>query len=197
MTNQFFSQIQYQVELLQAMMENSEIPSALEYAINLIVSSLLKDKPLLVAGNGGSAADALHISGELVGRFLAERQAFNVICLNANVSALTALGNDYSFSSIFSRQVEAHCAGGGVLWLLSTSGNSANVVNAAEVARARQVSVIAFTGAGGGRLRDFADVLVEVPSTATPRIQEIHVSLYHYVCERVESELALVHSQQP
>ncbi len=145
---------------------------------------------MLVCGNGGSASDAQHIAGELVGRFLKERRALNVIALTANPAVLTALANDYDYASVFARQVEAHARPGGVLLALSTSGNSANVVQAAEAARKSQMKVVAFTGEGGGKLAPLAHALLAVPSKHTPRIQECHLALYHYLCENVERKIS-------
>jgi D-sedoheptulose 7-phosphate isomerase len=163
--------------------------AAAEAAIDLIVGAAVARKPLLVCGNGGSASDALHIAGELVGRFLIERPALDVICLNANVSVLTAWSNDYDYASVFARQVEAHGRPGGVLWGISTSGNSANVVAAFERARALGLRTIALTGEGGGRLAPLADVLIDVPSRETPRVQEMHLPIYHFICEEVERRM--------
>ena len=158
--------------------------------VSLISNELRHDRPLLVCGNGGSAADAQHITGELVGRFLKERRALNAICLSANTAVLTAWANDYDYADIFARQVEAHGRKGGVLLAISTSGNSPNVVRAAEAARNLQIPVIALTGRGGGNLAAFSDVLLDVPSDETPFIQQAHICLYHFICERVEATLA-------
>ncbi len=141
---------------------------------------------MLACGNGGSAADAQHIVGELVGRFLAERRALRAICLSANVATLTALGNDYGFDRVFSRQVEAHGEAGGVLLALSTSGNSANVLAALETARGMGLITIGFTGEGGGRMAPLCDHLIAVPSRFTPVIQQVHLCLYHHFCAAVE-----------
>jgi D-sedoheptulose 7-phosphate isomerase len=167
-----------------------DLEPRLEAAAAAVTAALAARKAVLVAGNGGSAADALHIAAELVGRFRRERPPYNVIALTANVAALTALGNDYGFDGIFARQVEAHGDSGGVLIAISTSGASANVVRAAESARRLGMTVVALTGDGGGLLREHADILLDVPSTTTARVQEMHVCLYHALCERVERSLA-------
>jgi len=159
-------------------------------ALETITAALRIGKPLLVCGNGGSASDAMHITGELVGRFLLERRALNAICLSSNPAVLTAWANDYSFETIFSRQVEAYGAAGGVLLGISTSGNSKNVIAAFEQARAMNMKTIALTGEGGGRLSALCDYLFAVPSRATPLIQQAHLCLYHYLCQRIEQELA-------
>ena len=159
-------------------------------ALKTITDALGGGKPLLVCGNGGSAADAMHIAGELVGRFLIDRQALNVICLAANPAVLTAWANDCSFDTVFSRQVEAYGQFGAVLIGISTSGNSPNVLAAFERARSMGMKTIALTGEGGGRLAAVSDYLFAVPSRSTPLIQQAHICLYHYFCQAIERELA-------
>lgn len=166
-----------------------DLSGAIERAIDLIVVALGAGKPMLVCGNGGSAADAQHIAGELVGRFLRERKGYNVIALGTDTSVVTAWSNDYSFESLFARQVEAHGSKGAVLLAISTSGNSKNVLAAAEVARQQGMAVIALTGEGGGKLKPLADVLLDVPSRFTPVIQQGHLCLYHYLCGAIEERL--------
>ena len=160
-----------------------------ERAIELICAELRQNRPLLVCGNGGSAADAEHIACELVGRFLKDRRALNAICLVSNSAALSAWANDCDYDDVFARQVEAHGANGGVLMVLSTSGNSQNVVRAAQAAKRLGLPVIALTGQGGGELGKHCDVLLDVPCDKTPLIQQVHICLYHYICERVEAVL--------
>jgi D-sedoheptulose 7-phosphate isomerase len=159
-------------------------------AIDSIVTALSAGQPLLVCGNGGSAADAMHITGELVARFLIDRRAFRVICLSDNPVVLTAWSNDCSFETVFSRQVEAYGGEGAVLLGLSTSGTSRNIVAAFEQARRMGMRTIALTGQGGGTLAPLADTLMAVPSRHTPLIQQAHLCLYHYLCEHVERRLA-------
>lgn len=167
-----------------------EIVGHVEQAVGAITTALAADHPLLVCGNGGSAADAMHIAGELVGRFLKERRALNCRALNADPAILTAWSNDYSYETVFSRQVEAYGRPGGVLLGISTSGNSANVLKAAEAAKAKGMTVIGLTGQGGGKLGSLCDILIAAPSRHTPQIQQIHACLYHYICEQVEARLA-------
>lgn len=171
----------------------SRVVQRTEEAIETITQALGVGLPLLVCGNGGSASDAMHITGELVGRYLKERKALNCICLSSNPSVLTAWANDYSYDTVFSRQVEAYGRVGGVLLGISTSGNSANVVKAFEVARSQGMKTIALTGAGGGKLAPLTDVLIDVPSRRTPDIQQVHICLYHHICEIVEERLAIAH----
>ena len=159
-------------------------------AVELISNALSEGLPLLVCGNGGSASDAMHITGELVGRYLKERKALNCICLSSNPAVLTAWANDYSYETVFARQVEAYGRAGGVILGLSTSGNSANVVKAFETARSIGMSTIGMTGEGGGKMVAVSDVLIDVPSKRTPDIQQVHICLYHYLCEMVEARLS-------
>jgi D-sedoheptulose 7-phosphate isomerase len=159
-------------------------------AVGAVTGVLGSGKTLLVCGNGGSASDAMHITGELVGRFLLERKALRAICLTSNPSVLTAWANDCGYDSVFSRQVEAYGERGGALLGLSTSGNSKNVIRAFEKARSMGMTTIALTGEGGGHLAALSDFLFAVPSRATPLIQQTHVCLYHYLCQEVEKILA-------
>lgn len=161
-------------------------PATFDRAATAIAQGLLAGKAFLICGNGGSASDAMHITGELVGRFLKERRALRAICLSSNPAVLTAWSNDYSFETVFSRQVEAYGEAGGVLLGLSTSGNSINVVRAFEIAQALGMTTISLTGRGGGSLAAVSDFLLDVPSDATPIIQQAHICYYHYLCEKVE-----------
>ena len=165
---------------------NSNIEEQIQLAIRLLHRSLEEKKPVLIMGNGGSASDAAHIAGELVGKFLMNRPALNVICLNSNTSVLTAWANDFEYATVFSRQVQAHGTVGGICWGLSTSGNSKNVINAFDQAHLMQMTTIGMTGMGGGDLANRSDLLIEVPTRDTPRIQELHILIYHYICEQVE-----------
>lgn len=159
-------------------------------AVDVITKALGTGRPLLVCGNGGSASDAMHITGELVGRFLKERRALNCICLSSNSSVLTAWSNDYEYASVFARQVEAYGTEGGVVLGLSTSGNSDNVVRAFETAQKIGMNTVGVTGKGGGLMAEVSDILIDVPSSSTPLIQQVHICLYHYICEHIETRLA-------
>jgi D-sedoheptulose 7-phosphate isomerase len=162
-----------------------------ERATSLLVAAFQSGHQLLVFGNGGSSADAQHICGEMVGRFLKRRRALPAIALTANQAVLTAWANDYSYDEIFSRQIEAHGSPGDVAWGISTSGTSANVVAGLQTARERGLKTIALTGKGGGKMTEWADVLLAVPLVETPRIQEIHLMTYHCICASVERTLFL------
>lgn len=158
-------------------------------AADAIVNSYRNDGKVLFCGNGGSAADAQHLAAELSGRFYYDRAPLNAEALHVNTSFLTAVGNDYSFDEVFARMVNAAGRPGDVLWAFSTSGNSANILKAAAAAREKGMTVIGMTGASGGKLNPLCDLLINIPSTDTPRIQESHITLGHIICELVESEL--------
>ncbi|MSO77085.1 MAG: SIS domain-containing protein [Alphaproteobacteria bacterium] len=163
--------------------------AGVERAIELLAEAALDDKPILVCGNGGSAADSMHIAGELVGRFLKERRALNCRSLAADPAILTAWSNDYAFDDVFARQVDAYGATGGVLIAISTSGNSGNVIKALGAARRRGMATIGLTGEGGGKMAGQCDALIAVPSRITPEIQQVHICLYHYICQKLEERV--------
>ena len=168
---------------------STSYPAQISQAVDLIVQRLSDGNKLLLCGNGGSAADAMHISAELVGRFVKERHALPAIALNADPVILTAWSNDYAYESVFSRQLEALAKPGDVVWGISTSGNSKNVVAALKRGRELGASTLALTGQGGGAMAEFADVLLAVPLSVTARIQEVHTVTYHIICEAVEAAL--------
>jgi D-sedoheptulose 7-phosphate isomerase len=182
-------QLKSAAKLLESVSTSSLIGQT-DRAVEVISNALAGGLPLLVCGNGGSASDAMHITGELVGRYLKERKALNCICLSSNPAVLTAWANDYSYETVFARQVEAYGRAGGAILGLSTSGNSANVVKAFETARSMGMSTIAMTGEGGGKMAAVSDILIDVPSKRTPDIQQVHICLYHYLCEMVEARLS-------
>lgn len=188
------SHLQESGELLRRASEDLFLRQQCLLAVDAISEALKEAKPVLTCGNGGSASDALHISGEMVGRFHLDREALNVICLNSNVTVMSAWANDISFDSVFSRQVSAHGAQGGVLWGLSTSGNSKNVVNAFHVAKELGMRTIAMTGSNPGQLGSIADCIMAVPGEDAPSAQNLHVVLYHFICAEVEKNLAGVKS---
>jgi D-sedoheptulose 7-phosphate isomerase len=155
-----------------------------------LISTALRDgNKLLVMGNGGSAADSQHFVAEIVGRFKMERKALPAIALSTDTSILTAIGNDYGFESIFSRQVEALAAPGDIVVGLSTSGNSPNVLKALKVAHERGCRTIGLLGKDGGSIKAACDLVLVVSSTDTPRIQEGHITVIHIVCDLVEKAL--------
>ena len=162
----------------------------IQRALELLGRGVKNGLPILVFGNGGSASDAQHIVGELVGKFLQERPSINAICLNSNTSVLTAWSNDVDYDDIFSRQIDAFRSQGAVCWGISTSGNSQNVVKGIEKAKSLGMDAITLCGAGGGQLNALSDVCIKVDSNSTPRIQEMHIIIYHLICEVLENGVA-------
>ena len=168
-------------------LHSSHIHDLLDQVVTKMLGAVIARKPLLFCGNGGSAADASHIVGELCGKFFLERGPIKAMCLSSNSALITAWANDVNFQTIFSRQVEALGELGGILFCLSTSGNSANVIEAAVIAKSIGMTTVALTGDGGGLLRDNCDILLNVPANITSHIQELHILAYHYLCEKLEA----------
>jgi D-sedoheptulose 7-phosphate isomerase len=154
----------------------------------VILTALKSGNKILFCGNGGSAADAQHLAAEFSGRFYQDRKALPAEALHVNTSYLTAVANDYSFDVVYSRLVDGIGNPGDVLVGLSTSGNSKNIINALETASTKSMSTISFTGATGGKMKDISDILINVPSTDTPRIQESHIMIGHIICQLVEEK---------
>ena len=171
----------------------SECLDSIAVGADALIAAYQSGHKALFFGNGGSAADAQHLSAELVGRFREERQALPAIALTADTALLTALGNDYGYERVFARQIEALARRGDVLMAFSTSGNSPNVVQAAQAARRLGCIVVAFTGARGGELAAHADVLLKAPSGTVARIQEVHTLCIHVLCESLD---ALIRAEQ-
>jgi D-sedoheptulose 7-phosphate isomerase len=163
----------------------------IETMANLVINAYKKGGMVVFFGNGGSAADAQHIAGELVGQFMLKRQAFPAVALTTNSSVITALANDYGYDAVFSRQVEALVNSRDVVIGISASGNSPNIFMAIKMAKMKGAVTIALTGGTGGKLTGEADLVLVVPSDSTPRIQEAHITIAHIVCELVERELAI------
>lgn len=153
------------------------------------VCALQKGHKVIVFGNGGSAADAQHIAAELLGRFALDRTPYKAMALTTNSSVITAVGNDYGFETIFERQIQAWAEPGDIIIGISTSGNSENVLKGLQAAKAKKAYAVALTGKDGGKAAKLCDLLIAVPSTNTPRIQECHTMLGHIYCQLVESEL--------
>jgi len=154
-----------------------------------VTRTLKEGGKIIIFGNGGSAADAQHIAAELMGKYLMDREPLPAISLTVNTSSLTAIANDYSYSDVFLRQLKGIARKGDLVWGISTSGNSENVVKALKWAREKGIKTVGFTGEGGGRMKEYCDLIFEVPSKSTPRIQELHITAGHIICEIVEEEL--------
>jgi len=175
--------------LLARMAEDERLCADAAAAAATVSAALRAGRKLLLCGNGGSAADAQHWAGELVSRFHYDRPGLAAIALTTDSSIMTAIGNDYGYERLFSRQVEALGAPGDVLFALSTSGLSPNILAALRTARERGMATVGFTGEGGGQMPPLCDILLRVPSASTPRVQEGHEALGHAICALVEATL--------
>lgn len=181
--------IQESIELKKVILEDSILLNDIERIVAIIVESLSTKGKIHLCGNGGSAADAQHLAAELSGRFYYDRAPLNAEALHCNSSYLTAVANDYGYDFVYSRMIEASAHKGDVLIAFSTSGNSSNILNAIYQAAKQGVVTIGFTGATGGKMAACCDFIIKVPSTDTPRIQEIHILLGHIICELVEQKM--------
>ena len=177
------------ISVKQQLLEDKKIISSLTDCVTVIVDAFTKGNKVLFCGNGGSAADAQHLAAEFSGRFYIDRDALPAEALHCNTSYITAVGNDYSYDVIYSRIIKGIGNKGDILIGLSTSGNSANVVKAFEMAKQKEMITIGFTGFTGGAMKEISNYLLNVPSTDTPRIQESHILLGHIICELVEARL--------
>ena len=174
---------------IEATISDSNLLDAVENSGNLCVAALRRKNKILLAGNGGSAADAQHIAAELVVRLNYDRSPLAAIALTTDTSALTAIGNDYGYEHIFSRQVEAIGSAGDVLIAISTSGNSKNILAAIKSAQAKGIKVIGMTGKSGGIMAEICDIIIKIPSTHTPNIQECHIMFGHIICQIIEDSI--------
>ncbi len=186
MKNRIKEIFEQSIDVKKAALEKNS--DAIQAAVLALTHSLKSGGKILIFGNGGSAADSQHIAAEFIGRFQKERRALAAIALTTDTSALTALGNDYSFDIIFSRQIEALGKKGDVAIGISTSGNSKNVVEAIKKAKQQELVTITLTGNDGGALAVLSDIKLIVPSKVTARIQESHLTIAHTICELVEDE---------
>ena len=173
----------------QQILANKDLVDRIHQVADIMVKALKDGKRVLWCGNGGSAADAQHLAAELSGRFYYDRPPLNSEALHCNTSYLTAVANDYGYDLIYSRMIDGACHPGDVLVGISTSGNSTNICNAFRKAKDIQVITVALTGDTGGKMKELADVLLNVPSTDTPRIQESHIMIGHIICEIVEARM--------
>ena len=178
--------IKESIRTKQEVLQSPELLVSIQQAADYVCNSLKDEKKILLCGNGGSASDALHIAGELVGRFQKERGALAAIALNADVATLTAIANDYGYEKVFERGVEGLMKEGDCLIGISTSGNSENVYLAIKKAKVLGGKTIAFLGKDGGKIKNIADISIIVPSDCTARIQESHIMIGHIICELAE-----------
>lgn len=181
--------IKSSIDVKERILNDAKLLSKINEAAELIIKTYKQGGRVFFCGNGGSAADAQHLAAELSGRFYFDRPPLAAEALHVNTSYITAVANDYTYDVIFSREVEAFCKKGDVLVGISTSGNSANVLKAFETAKDKGVLTIAMTGESGGKMASISDILINIPSNDTPRIQESHITIGHIICQIVEEEL--------
>lgn len=177
------------IEVKEKITQNNELLNKINEAAHAFVDCFKGDGKVFFCGNGGSAADAQHISAELSGRFYKDRKPLYSEAFHVNSSYITAVANDYGYEDVYSRMAEACCRKGDILVGISTSGNSPNIIKAFEKAKSMGTLTIAMTGESGGKMKDMTDILINVPSSDTPRIQESHILIGHIICEITENEL--------
>ena len=183
------NKIEQTLRVKQNILKDNKLIEKIDEITRVIVNAYRESKKVILFGNGGSAADAQHLAGELVGRFYLERKALASLALTTNTSELTAIANDYNFNRIFARQVEALVNPGDIVIGITTSGNSLNVIEGIKEAKLCGAITIGFTGVSGGKLKENVDYLLAVPSEDTPHIQESHIMIGHIICYLVEKEL--------
>ncbi len=188
MREDIVKRIEENIGVKKSILNDAHLIDTIERAATAVVNAIKNGNKIIFCGNGGSAADSQHLAAELIGKFYFNRQPLPAVSLTVNTSIITAIGNDFGFDKVFARQLEGIGRTGDVLIGLSTSGNSENVVEAFRIAKKIGIKTVAFTGANGGVLKDFADILINVPSNDTPRIQEAHILIGHIICELVEKE---------
>ncbi len=176
-------------DCLDDILANDALTSAIEAAAQAMIKALQSGGKIVLCGNGGSAADAQHLAAELVGRLSYDRPGMAAIALTTDSSALTAIGNDYGYAQVFARQIEALGQPGDVLIAISTSGNSANMLEAIKAAKARNIHTIGLTGESGGKMLELCDEMIRVPSKETPHIQECHIMIGHILCALAEEAI--------
>ena len=181
--------IEQSIAAKQAILADGEFLARIQKAADIIIASLQGGGKIHFCGNGGSAADAQHLAAELSGRFYYDRPPLNAEALHCNTSYLTAVGNDYGYEHIFARLLRGTAKKGDVLIGISTSGNSRNILEAYSVCKDMGINIISMTGETGGKMKELSDLLLNVPSTDTPRIQESHILIGHIICELVESAI--------
>ena len=180
--------IKESIEVKKGLLENEKLLNILENLVREIIIAIKSGHKLVLCGNGGSASDALHFAGEIVGRFIKERSAWPAVVLNADVATMTAIGNDYGYDNIFLRQAQGHCQEGDVFIGISTSGNSENVLRAVDMAKSKGCKIAALLGKDGGKIAKVVDYPIVIPCNITARVQESHILLIHIICELVEKK---------
>ena len=188
--NRYITQhIEDSIQVKQAILDQKKILEQIESIANCCVEAYKRGNKLLIAGNGGSAADAQHIAGELVSRFYFDRPGLAAIALTTDSSILTSIGNDYGYDKLFARQIQANGSKGDIFIAISTSGNSNNIIHALEECQRQQVITVGFTGMNPCKMSELCDFCIQIPSLETPRIQETHILIGHILCAIIEKEL--------
>jgi D-sedoheptulose 7-phosphate isomerase len=182
-------QIEESLKVKTLLLDDENIQKSIKTAATFCCEALRNDKKIIFAGNGGSAADAQHLAGELVNRFGFDRPGLSAIALTTDTSVITSIANDYGFEKLFSRQIQAIGKKGDVLVVLSTSGNSSNIIEGIKEARKTGIITIGLTGRSGGKMPPLCDICLNVPSDDTPRIQEAHILIGHILCSIIENSL--------
>lgn len=189
MKNYIKNYINESLKTKQEILLSEEIFEQIQDTVKLVVEAYKNNKKVLIAGNGGSAADAQHIVAELVSKFYKDRKALNAIALTTNTSILTAVGNDYSHDYIFTRQIEAYGQSGDIYIAISTSGESKNIIKSIAEAKNNGLKVIGLTGINPCEMDSLCDIIIKIPSSKTPIIQEAHIMIAHVICALIEEEL--------
>ncbi|NOQ30365.1 MAG: D-sedoheptulose 7-phosphate isomerase [Helicobacteraceae bacterium] len=189
MNNYIKKEIENSAKTKMSILEDEKLLASIEEAAKKCVAIYKSGKKTLIAGNGGSAADAQHFAAELVGRYGFDRPSLPSLALTTDTSNLTAIGNDYGYDQVFSRQLEGMGAEGDLFIGISTSGNSQNILNAFSSAKKKGITTVALTGRDGGKMANVADITLIVPSNDTPRIQESHLLIEHIICDIIEKEI--------
>lgn len=179
-------QIEESISVKQKILSDTQLLQTIQYAASMVVDIYRNGGKPLIAGNGGSAADAQHIAGEFVSRFYFDRPGLPAIALSTDTSILTAIGNDYGFEKLFERQVQAQGKDGDIFIGITTSGNSPNIINALRACKEKNIKSIVLTGKTGGKTADMCDICIKIPSNETPRVQEAHILIGHIICCIVE-----------
>jgi len=180
------SVIKKSIEVKTRTLEDKKLLETIDKVVTLIKTAISSENKLLIAGNGGSAADSQHMAAEFVSKFYFDRVALPAIALTTDTSILTSISNDYEYSNIFSRQIEALGKSGDVFIAITTSGNSINLIEASKICRNKGIVVVGLTGNNGGKLKDFCDICIDIDDDDTPRIQETHLLVEHIICELIE-----------
>jgi len=189
MKEEIISSIRQSIEVKEKIITDKSLLQRIEEAVIVIINAYQNNKKVLFCGNGGSAADAQHLAAEFSGRFYFDRAPLYAEALHVNTSFLTAVANDYGYNSVYARMIDAVGNEGDILIAISTSGNSANILKAIESAKNKGMYIIGFTGESGGKMKNQCDCLLNAPSSDTPHIQEVHITVGHTICQFVEEEL--------